>query len=437
MFRRDASTKFGPDYAAAYFPSATIGWVMSNENFMQNAEKVDQLKIRASYGFLGSDKIPVYGYISQLDGEAMYVLNAGLIPGTAIGRLPNPGIKWERSEQLDVGFDLTMLRDRFDITVDYFSKTTQDLLIGNVPVSGILGVHAPGASGPIVNAGTVKNTGFEFALGWRGMIGKKSSYRLNYNFTYLNNEVLEVNNGTGYIEGGSFGVGQPFPARMEVGLPIGYFYGYQTDGIFQTQQEVDAHPDQTALGAPAQPGDIRFKDLNGDGVLNSDDRTNIGDPIPAFTMGLNITFKFYGFDFVAYAFASIGNDIVRNYERIQPNVNKMDYWLDRWTGPGTSNTVPRVTTAATSNNVFSDFYVEDGSYLRLQRISLGYTVPVELMKEKVKELRFYVAVNNLFTLTNYQGFDPGASSGVPIGAGFDSGFYPAARTFWFGLTLDI
>ena len=141
----------------------------------------------------------------------------------------------------------------------------------------------------------------------------------------MNNEVLEVNNGTGYVEGGSFGVGQPFPARMEVGFPIGYFYGYQTDGIFQSQEEVDAHPDQTALGAEAQPGDIRFIDVNGDGVINSDDRTNIGDPIPDFIMGLNITFKFYGFDFIAYAFASIGNDIVRNYERAQPNVNRMDY----------------------------------------------------------------------------------------------------------------
>jgi TonB-linked SusC/RagA family outer membrane protein len=437
MFRRDASTKFGPEYAAAYFPSATIGWVMSKENFMKSIEKIDQLKIRASYGLLGSDKIPSYGYISLLDGEAMYVLDASLIPGTAIGKLPNPGIKWEQSEQLDVGFDLTMLRDRFDITADYFIKTTRDLLIGNVPVSGIFGTHAPGASGPIVNAGTVRNSGFEFALGWRGMIGTESSYRLNYNFTYLNNEVLEVNNGTGYIEGGSFGVGQPFPARMEVGFPIGYFYGYQTDGIFQSQAEADAHPDQTALGAKAQAGDIKYKDLNGDGKINSDDKTNIGDPIPDFTMGLNITFKFYGFDFVAYAFASIGNDIVRNYERTQPNVNRMDYWLDRWTGPGTSNTVPRVTTAATSNNVFSEFYVEDGSYLRMQRISLGYTIPTVLMKEKVKELRFYVAVNNLFTLTKYQGFDPGASSGVPIGAGFDSGFYPAARTYWFGLTLNL
>ena len=438
MFRRDASTKFGPDNAAAYFPSATIGWVMSKENFMASAEKIDLIKFRMSYGFLGSDKIDDYQYIAQLDGEGTYVLNGQLINGTAIGTLPTPGIRWEQSEQFDAGVDMSFYNGRLDVTADYFSKITNDLLIPNVPVSGILGTTAPGASSPTINAGTVKNYGFEFSIGGRGGTDEKFSYRINYNFTYLYNEVLAVNNGTGFIEGGSFGVGQPMPARMEVGQPIGYFYGYQTDGIFQTQEEVDAHPSQTALGAEASPGDIRYVDRNGDGVLNSDDRGYIGDPIPDFIMGLNITFKFLSdFDFIAYAYASIGNDIVRNYERAQPNVNRLDYVMDRWTGPGTSNTVPRVTTAATSNNVFSEFYVEDGSYLRLQRLSLGYTFPDKLMKSKVNEFRLYVAVNNLFTLTKYMGYDPAASSGDPIGTGFDSGYYPASRTFWFGLTLNL
>lgn len=437
MFRRDASSKFGPDYAAAYFPSATLGWVMSKENFMKSADKIDLVKIRLSYGFLGSDKIPDYGYISQLNGEGVYVLDGKLVIGRSIGKLPNPGIKWEQSEQLDAGFDLSFFNNRLDFTADYFNKTTNDLLIDGVPVSGILGTTAPGASGPIINAGTVRNSGFEFAIGWRGGKTENFSYRLNYNFTYLNNEVLAVNNGTGFVPGGSFGVGQDAPARMETGFPIGYFYGYQTDGIFQTQEEVDAHPSQLDLGAEAAPGDIRFKDVNGDGVLNSDDRDYIGDPIPDFIMGLNITLRFYNFDFIAYAFASIGNDIVRNYERVHPDVNRLSYTMDRWTGPGTSNTVPRVTNGATANTIFSDYYVENGSYLRLQRISLGYTIPEKLMKSKVRELRFYVAVNNLFTITKYQGFDPAASSGSPIGSGFDSGFYPASRIYWFGLSLNI
>lgn len=437
MFRRDASSKFGPDNDVAFFPSATLGWVISEEDFLKNSEVVEQLKLRLSYGLLGSDNILSYGYVSLLNGEAMYVFDGLLTSGTAIGKLNNPTIQWEQSEQFDVGVDLAMFRDKLTITADYFIKTTNDLLISSVPVSGILGTSAPGASGPTINAGTVQNKGFEFAIGYRGGNSEKFNYSVNYNFTYLKNEVLEVGNATGYVEGGSFGVGQPLPARMEVGFPIGYFYGYKTDGIFQTQAEVDAAPSQQALGAEASPGDIKFVDVNGDGVINSDDRTDIGDPIPAFMMGLNITVNFYNFDFIAYAYTSLGNDIVRNYERAQPNVNRMAYTLDRWTGPGTSNTVPRVTTAATSNNVFSDYYVEDGSYLRLQRISLGYTIPNSLMKDKVKELRFYFAINNLFTITNYQGFDPAASTGAPIGSGFDSGFYPAARTYWFGLSFRI
>ncbi len=438
MLRRDASTKFGPDNAVAYFPSATLGWIISDENFMKPYAKIDLIKVRMSYGFLGSDKIGDYGYISLLNGEGTYVLNGNLVNGVAVGKTPNPKIKWEQSEQFDAGFDLSFLENKIEITSDYFVKTTNDLLISDVPVSGILGTSAPGASGPTVNAGTVRNSGVEFAIAYRGNITRDLTFRLNYNFTALKNEVLEVNNGTGVVEGGSFGVGQPMPARMEVGQPIGYFYGYKTDGLFQTQEEVDAHPSQTALGAPASPGDIRFVDVNGDGVLNSDDRTYIGDPIPDFIMGLNFSMNYKNFDFVAYAFASIGNDIVRNYERAQPNVNRLSSTLDRWTGPGTSNTVPRVTTAATANNIFSEYFVEDGSYLRLQRISLGYKIPENItQKVKIKNIRFFVAINNLFTLTKYTGFDPAASSGNPIGGGFDSGFYPASRTYWFGFNINI
>ena len=438
MIRRDASSKFGPDNSAAYFPSATFGWVVSKENFMQNASAIELLKVRVSYGLLGSDKIGDFQYISQLSGEGTYVLNNMLVYGTAVGALPNPGIKWEQSSQFDAGFDLKVLDGKFDITADYFDKTTKDLLIGNIPVSGILGVHAPGASGPTVNAGTVRNNGFEFSIGYHGGKTEKFNYTINYNVTALNNEVLEVNNGTGYVEGGSFGVGQPYPARMEVGLPIGYYYGYKTNGLFQTQEEADAAPSQIALGAAAQAGDIRFVDINGDGVINSDDRTNIGDPIPDFIMGLNLSMKYKNIDFVAYAFASIGNDLVRNYERTQPNVNRLTYYLDRWTGAGTSNEVPRVTTAATPNNVFSDFYVENGSYLRLQRLSIGYTLPGRLTdKIHVKKLRFYLAGDNLVTLTNYMGFDPAAASGAPIGNGFDAGFYPAAKVYWFGFNVNI
>lgn len=438
MLRRDASTKFGPNKRVAYFPSATAGWVISDENFMTGFDFIDRLKLRASYGILGSDKIGSYQYNSLLSGEATYVLDGQLVNGTAIGVLPNPDIKWEQSEQIDIGLDFKLLRNRIDFVADYYIKTTKDLLISNIPVSGIFGTHAPGAASPTINAGTVRNQGFEFAVGYRGTVANDLNYRINFNLTTIDNEVLKVNNGTGFIEGGAFGVGQPAPSRMEEGLPIGYFYGYETDGIFQNQSEVDAHPSQIALGAEASPGDIRYKDINGDGVIDSDDRTYIGDPIPDLTMGLNISLNYKGFDFLAYAYASIGNEIVRNYERTQNNVNKLDYTLDRWIWDGSSTTVPRVTNGSTANSVFSDFYVEDGSYLRLQNVQLGYTIPAKLTgKVKINKARIYIGVNNAFTLTNYMGFDPAASTGAPIGGGIDYGFYPAARTYTFGLNLTL
>ncbi|MNR09298.1 TonB dependent receptor [compost metagenome] len=233
---------------------------------------------------------------------------------------------------------------------------------------------------------------------------------------------------------------------MEAGRPIGYFYGYKTDGLFQNQAEVDAHPSQLALGANASPGDIRYVDVNGDGVIDTKDKTNIGDPIPNATMGFNIQLNYKNVDFALYSFASIGNDMVRNYERVLSDANRLDYVLDRWTGPGTSNSVPRVTTGATANNVLSDYFVEDASYFRIQNIQLGYTLdPKVTQKAGITKLRLYTGVNNLYTFTKYKGFDPGASFGPtnkdgvsqsPIGAGIDYGFYPVPRTYLLGLNIN-
>ena len=249
--------------------------------------------------------------------------------------------------------------------------------------------------------------------------------------------MLEVNNQTGFIEGGSFGVGQPAPARMQEGFALGYFYGYKTDGIFQNDAEVAAHPSQLALGAEATPGDIRFVDVNGDGVINSDDRTDLGSAIPVATMGFNIQLEYKNFDFSAYSFASVGNEMVRNYERNLSDLNKLSYTLDRWTGEGTSNTVPKVTTAATSNGVFSDYFVEDASFIRLQTVQLGYSLNSKFLEKlKIQKIRMYAMANNLVTLTKYRGFDPAASSGDPIGGGIDYGFYPQARTLILGLNVN-
>ncbi len=251
--------------------------------------------------------------------------------------------------------------------------------------------------------------------------------------TFLENEVLSVNNGVGFIPGGAFGVGlSPDPARMEDGKPLGYFYGYQTDGVFQTQTEVDNYADQPN----AAPGDLRFVDTNNDGVITEEDRTMIGNPIPDATFGFNVSMNFKRFDFSAYTFGSIGNDIVRNYERAIPSVNRLNYVLNRWTGPGSTNSYPRVTDGATSNILFSDFYVEDGSFARIQNVQLGYTIdPAVMQSVGLDDLRLYLSVNNLYTFTKYRGYDPGASSGAPIGGGFDQGFYPVPRTYLLGINL--
>jgi TonB-linked SusC/RagA family outer membrane protein len=437
MIRRDASSKFGDNNAFGYFPSVTGGWVISDEDFMQGIDHIDFIKIRGSYGILGSDNIDPYAFTSSLDGEATYVFDDALVYGTAIGSLVNDAVKWEESEQIDFGFDMKLFNNRLDFSADYFVKTTKDLLLSDVSVSGIMGTSAPGASGPTINAGTVENKGFEFAVGYRGNITKDLSYSLNYNLTTLKNNVKQVDNDTGYVEGGSFGVGKASPTRMEVGMPIGYFYGYKTDGLFQNQAEVDAAPSQLDLGAEAAPGDIKYVDNNGDGVLDTDDKTNIGDPIPDVTMGLNLTLKYKGFDFVTYAYASIGNDMIRNYERDNDYVNRLSTALNRWTGEGTSNDVPRLTTASTTNSILSEYFVEDASYLRIQNVQLGYTLP-KLLTEKmhISKLRLYAAVSNLYTFTSYTGYDPAASSGDPIGSGIDYGFYPPSRTYTFGLNLN-
>lgn len=437
MLRRDSSTKFGPNNRVAYFPSFTGGWIVSDENFFGESKVINFLKFRASYGVLGNDQIPNNGYLSILNGEAVYIFDGTITTGTATGQIPNPDLQWEESKKFDVGLDARLFNDKVEITSDFFIDVRDKLLIPGLPVSGIIGIGAPGASAPTVNAGAVKNYGLEFAINYKDKISDNLSVNLNYNVTFLKNKVTEVDNGTGFIETTGFGVGQPAMARMEVGKPLGYFYGYKTDGIFQNQAEVDAHPSQIALGANAAPGDLRYVDINGDGVIDTKDRTYVGDPIPAATMGFNFTLNYKNFDFSVYSFANIGNDMVRNYERVLSDANRLNYTLDRWNGEGTSNSVPRVTTGATSNNVFSDYFVEDASFVRIQKVELGFTLdPALFEKAGLTKTRLYVAVNNLYTFSKYMGYDAAASTGAPIGGGIDNGFYPVPRTFMLGASIN-
>lgn len=433
VIRRDGSSNFGPENKFGYFPSASVGWIISEESFF-NSGFVNFMKLRGSYGILGNDRIGAFRFVSVLDGEGVYVFDDNLQFGTTPGAISNPEIKWERQKTLDIGLDMRFWENRVDLTLDYYNKRTEDLLV-SPPVSGILGASGPGSSSPFINAGVVENKGFEMTLGYTERFNDDARLSIRYNVATVDNNVVSVSGTGDFIPGGQFGVGQPEPARMEAGQPIGYFRGFRTNGIFQNQAQIDSSP---VLNDNTLPGDLIFVDINGDGIIDDNDRTNIGDPIPDATMGLNISFDYKNFDFGAYAFASIGNDIIRNFERNLPNTNRTTYFLDRWRGEGTSNSFPRVTTGATNNTLFSDFYVEDGSFIRLQNVQLGYSFPSELLERwGLQKLRVYVSANNLFTLTEYSGYDPTASTGEPIGGGIDYGFYPTPRTYLLGMNLKL
>ena len=432
VVRRDGSTRFGPNNRFGIFPSGSVGWLVSDEDFFANNNIVNFLKFRASYGIIGNDRIGDYRYVSTLGGEATYVANEERVFGLAEGALANPNIKWEEQVTSNIGLDANLFNDAVNLSVDYYVRKTEDLLL-TAQVSGILGASAPGSSAPTVNAGDVENKGLEFLIGYQGNISQDLKMNVSYNFATLQNTVLFVSGDNGFEQGGSFGIGLEPPSRMVAGQPIGFFYGLETDGVFQNQTEVNAGP--TTNIAP-KVGDLRYVDQDGDGDVDLDDRVNIGDPIPDVTMGLNLGFNYKNIDFSSSAFASIGNEIVRNYERNQPFVNRRNAVLDRWVGPNSTNENPRVSAGANPNGLFSDYFVEDGSYVRIQNIQIGYTFPDEVLNTlNIKKLRIYGSVNNVHTFTKYSGYDPSASNGAPIGGGIDLGFYPVPRTFIAGLNL--
>ena len=436
-FRRDESSFFGPDKKRAYFPSILGGWVVSDESFFNKNNIFNFMKIRASYGILGNDQIGANLYRGNVNGAGTYVFDGNLTIGSAQGVLPNPQIQWEQAKKIDIGTDLRFYKNKIDITADYFHDTRTNLLVPSIPVSGITGVAGPGSGSPTANAGSVLNKGLEFSINYKDKLSENWSFSIAYNITKIKNVVTSVENSTGYIEGGSFGVGQLAPTRMEVGHAIGYFYGYQMEGIFQNQAEINAAPSQAALGSATAPGDIRFKDVNGDGVINQKDRTDIGKYIPDYTMGMNLNLNYKNFDFIAYAYSSIGNKMIRNYERAVANLNKLNYTMASWTGEGTTNSDPRVTAGASNNNLFSSYYVEDASFLRIQNIQLGYTINKKItQKVGIEKVRLYSAITNVYTFTKYRGYDPAANSGTVIGGGIDYGFYPTPKTYMFGLNLN-
>jgi TonB-linked SusC/RagA family outer membrane protein len=446
VLRRDGSTRFGPNNKFGYFPSASIGWNVSDEAFLQDSKVINSLKFRASYGVIGNDRIPNGAFVSLLNGEGVYASNnevtqEDLLYGVAIGKIGNPDIRWEKQKSANIGFDASFLDRKIKISMDAFSKRTEDLLLAP-QVSGLIGPYAPGASTPVKNAGTVENKGFEFKIDYNDSFSDDFKFNMSFNFTTIDNEVLFVSSDNGFEVGGDFGVGLGInTSRMEAGFPMGYFHGFKTNGLYQTQAEIDALDTNAAEGTyhlGAGPGDLKFVDTNGDGTINDDDKTDIGDPIADITMGFNIGFSYKNLDFSANAFASIGNEMVRDYERNDLFANRGTYMLDRWQGTGTSNTVPRAVAGASINtDNFSDFFVEDASFVRLQNIQVGYTFQEDGLKGSgISKIRVYLTGNNLFTITDYTGYDPSASSDSPIGAGVDKGFYPVASSYLLGVNLN-
>ena len=433
ILRRDGSSKFGPNSRWGIFPTISGGWLLSEEDFFKS-KSIDYLKLRMSYGVAGNDQIPNFAYRALLNGEGVYVFNDLITQGAAIGRPANPDLKWETTRQFNVGVDLTWLKV-INFTTNYFIKNTNDLLF-QPDVSALLGSYGPGGYPPIINAGDVSNKGWEFEVAYQSDRKNLLQTNLNFNLTTINNKVVSVPTGVQYIPGAAFSVGGDVATRFQEGYEIGYFFGYQTAGVFQNQEEID---NAVVVQEGAQPGDLIFVDQNGDGKINfsdDSDKTNLGSAIPDLTMGFAFNFKIKGFDLSGNVYAALGQEIIRNYERQQPYANQLAYVIDRWTGEGSTNEHPRLTTGPTNNNLFSDYYVEDGSFVRLRNLQFGYTLPSTLLRKiHVESLRVYVAANNLITLTRYMGFDPDLGSSSVLSAGVDYGMYPQARSLMSGLQI--
>ena len=423
--RIDGSTSFGVNNKFGFFPSASLGWVVSKEDFFQDTP-LDYLKFRASYGSLGNDNInPQFALISTFPS---YTFDGSIINGSALGSVPNEDVSWENQVQMNFGIDTRLFDNKLSITVDYFKKTVDDLLF-----APNLSLYLGTPSFPTTNIGKTQSTGIDASLSYNTTIGKELNVSTNVNFTTSDNEVLEINNGDRYIWGAGYGIPYTPIVRFEEGFSPGYFFGYKTDGIFQSQSEVNSHATQNG----AAPGDIRFVDVNSDGIINDSDRTEIGDPFADFTIGWNLAVDYKNFDFSVFTYASVGNDIYRAYERNLNYTNRFASTLDRWTGAGTSNSEPRVSFIDSNNNRrASDRYIEDGSYLRIKNIQLGYTFPESFANQiGFDEIRAYTQVKNLLTLTEYSGYDPEISNDGVLNTGIDIGTYPQPRTWSMGLNI--
>lgn len=437
--RRDGSYAFGVDDKYANFYSGSLGWVVTKEAFFQS-DFIDNLKIRGSYGSIGNENVnpqfvgivtggPSYANPPNSNG---YTFGGVFYPGSTIGSAANDALRWEKQLQSNVGFDMSFYKRKFSLSADYFVKKVDGLLftpsaslyLGTVPI-------------PTANIGSTKSSGIDVTLGYNETIGRDFKLSTTLTFTTSTNEVTATNNdGTAKIFGGYYFNGQSQSVTVfEKGQTPGYFYGYKTAGLFQTADELS----KSAVQPGAQPGDIRFVDVNNDGVISAADQTKIGDPFPDFTLGWNLNLGYKNFDFSAFTYASVGNDIYSAYERNANYSNKPRSILGRWTGAGTTNDAqhPRYSfTDANSNIRVSDRYVEDGSFIKIKNLQLGYKFPDRVTSKILSNLRIYVQVKNAYTFTHYTGYDPEIAGGI-LDTGVDRGNYPQARIYAVGIDIKL
>ena len=434
--RRDASSHFGPNNKWGTFPSASLGWNIKNEEFLKYNTVISMAKLRASWGVNGKDNLGDFLYAVYAQSGNNYIFGSGangtesVNIGVKASGLANPNAKWEQSIQTDLGVDLGLFGNQFTATVDYYIKDASGMLMSlQVPTYA-------GDSAPTGNVGTMRNTGVEFDLGWRGAIAD-FNYGLKLNASYNRNRLIHLADDASYITTSSHKIGTL--TRGEVGEVFPYFWGWKTDGVFQTWDEVNAYvnAEGNLIQPNAQPGDFRWKDINGDGVINDDDRTNLGKGIPDWTYGFTLTMDWRGFDFSMLLQGQLGAqtlNVTRRTDLYYINLPKSI--LNRWTGPGTTNEYPRFAfDSANENYRVSDYWMEDASFLRARNIQLGYTLPASLTKRAfISRLRLYGQVENAFTLTKYTGCDPEVSGGFRE-VGVDRGVYPQNRTVTFGVNV--
>lgn len=432
-FRRDGSSKFSSANRYAHFPSFAIGWNIINEEFMRDVNWLTNLKLRASWGKIGNEKIRYTSRFSRIQTGLNVVLGEeeAAIPGASFGVTGNPDLKWETTTQTDIGLELGLLQNRLNIELDYYRRVTDDILI-ELAMPGYLG-NGVGAR-MNVNAGSILNRGVEFNLTWNDQINDDWSYSIGARGSTLHNEVLSIGGTAGVdstLVGGNLSGRNVTLSRK--GLPIGAFYGYKTDGIFQNQAELDSYPHLSNAGI----GDLRFVDVNKDGRLTDADRTYIGSPIPTFIYGFDLSMTYKSFDLSMDFQGQWGNKIYNGKEVIRPDPYNFEQRVwDRWTGEGTSTTVPRPSFGDYNYNL-SDHFIQNGAFLRLRNIALGYSLPQRVAERiRLDQVRVFVRATNLFTWTEFTGYSPEITSENVIDNSIDRGGYPVPTIYSVGLNLN-